>query len=144
MSQTIEDLKRGLPIDPIPDFLGRDESVIHAPIRSANLTAEERRLAIKNALRYFPPKVHSVLAEEFGSELKQFGHIYMYRFRPKFEMRAHPIDEYPAKCKEGAAIMLMIMNNLDPRVAQFPHELITYGGNGQVFSNWYSITFIQF
>ena len=136
MTQTINDLSKGLPIDPIPDFKGRDESVIHAPIRSANLTPEERRLAITNALRYFPSKLHSILAEEFASELKQFGHIYMYRFRPHFQMRALPIDEYPAKCIEGAAIMLMIMNNLDPKVAQFPHELVTYGGNGQVFSNW--------
>ena len=136
MNQTIKDLSKGLPIDPIPDFKGRDENTVHAPNRTLNLTSDERRLAVANALRYFPQKLHSVLAKEFASELRQFGHIYMYRFRPQFEMRAHPIDEYPAKSKEGAAIMLMIMNNLDPKVAQFPHELVTYGGNGQVFSNW--------
>ena len=142
MRQTIKDLSKGLPTDPIPDFKARDLKVSHAPIRNANLTAQERRLAIKNALRYFPQKYHSLLAKELAQELDQFGHIYMYRFRPEFEIRAQPIDEYPAKCKDGAAIMLMICNNLDERVAQFPHELVTYGGNGQVFSNWYSISFI--
>ena len=139
MSPTIGDLCRGLPIDPLPEFQSRDERVSHAPIRNAKLSPEERRLAIKNALRYIPTKYHSLLANEFSEELNQFGHIYMYRFRPLFQMRAHHIDEYPAKCKEGAAIMLMITNNLDERVAQFPHELVTYGGNGQVFSNWYLI-----
>ena len=137
MEQTIGDLRYGLPVDPMPNYSGHwDESVVHAPVRTSNLSEAERRLAIKNALRYFPTKCHSVLVKEFATELRQFGHIYMYRFRPRFAMRAHPIDEYPAKCKQCAAIMLMIMNNLDARVAQFPHELVTYGGNGQVFSNW--------
>jgi urocanate hydratase len=133
---TIRELCNGLPLDPIPESKPRDESIAHAPVRIANLRAEERRLAVKNALRYFPTKHHSLLAKEFARELDELGHIYMHRFIPNIEMRAHPIDEYPAKCKEGAAIMLMIMNNLDKRVAQFPHELVTYGGNGQVFSNW--------
>ena len=93
-------------------------------------------LAIKNALRYFPQEHHAVLAAEFAQELKEYGRIYMYRFRPDYEMYARPIDEYPAKSKQAAAIMAMIQNNLDYRVAQHPHELITYGGNGAVFQNW--------
>ncbi|XP_054167015.1 urocanate hydratase-like [Oppia nitens] len=136
MSQTIKDLSKGLPIEPIPELKTRNDRVSHAPIRYADLTHEEKQLAVRNALRYFPQKYHSILAKEFAQELDQFGHIYMYRFIPDFEIKAYPINEYPAKCVEGAAIMLMIMNNLDERVAQFPHELITYGGNGQVFSNW--------
>jgi len=91
---------------------------------------------LQNALRYFPSSCHQTLAPEFAQELREYGHIYMYRFRPDIEMRAYPIDDYPARNRQAAAIMLMIMNNLDPRVAQFPHELVTYGGNGQVFSNW--------
>ncbi|XP_055503899.1 urocanate hydratase isoform X1 [Leucoraja erinacea] len=94
------------------------------------------RVAVRNSLRYFPPDVHGILAPEFAAELREFGHIYMYRFCPQSDLRAHPIDEYPSKSKAAAAIMHMIMNNLDPQVAQFPHELVTYGGNGQVFSNW--------
>ena len=94
------------------------------------------QLAIKNALRYFPAKVQLQLVDEFKYELDTYGHIYMYRFQPNIEMRAYPIDEYTCKCKAAAAIMLMIMNNLDKRVAQFPDELVTYGGNGQTFSNW--------
>ncbi|CAG2158877.1 unnamed protein product [Oppiella nova] len=90
----------------MPALKARDQRVSHAPIRIANLTPQERRLAVKNALRYLPPKHHSLLSKEFAQELDQFGHIYMYRFVPDFEMRAHPIDEYPAKCREGAAIML--------------------------------------
>ncbi|CAN7983375.1 unnamed protein product, partial [Ixodes pacificus] len=94
------------------------------------------QVALKNALRYFPAHVHAVLAPEFAEELSTYGHIYMYRFLPSIPMRAYPISEYPAKCQQAAAVMLMIMNNLDPQVAQFPQELVTYGGNGQVFSNW--------
>ncbi|GFR10245.1 urocanate hydratase [Trichonephila clavata] len=129
-------LKDGIPIDPLPPHKSRDDSVPHAPVRNTHLTPDEEQLALKNSLRYIPSHLHHVLAPEFAQELKNYGHIYMYRFRPDFEMRAYPIAYYPTQCKEAAAIMLMIMNNLDPKVAQFPHELITYGGNGQVFSNW--------
>jgi urocanate hydratase len=100
------------------------------------LTSEEKKLALKNALRYFEPKHHAILAPEFMKELKEYGRIYMYRFRPQYQMFARPIDEYPHKSKQAAAIMVMIQNNLDPAVAQHPHELITYGGNGAVFQNW--------
>nr|XP_058956426.1 urocanate hydratase-like [Pocillopora verrucosa] len=133
---SLKDLCCSLPVDPLPPPRERDNSVPHAPVRTVNLTADERRLALQNALRYFPHTCHCVLAPEFAAELRQYGHIYMYRFRPDIQMRAYPIDEYPARSRQAAAIMLMIMNNLDPRVAQFPHELVTYGGNGQVFSNW--------
>uniref|UniRef100_A0A8C9WU07 Urocanate hydratase n=1 Tax=Scleropages formosus TaxID=113540 RepID=A0A8C9WU07_SCLFO len=95
-----------------------------------------RQLALRNALRYFPPSLHATLAAEFAQELRQYGHIYMYRFCPPISMRAYPIDQYPCRMRQAAAIMHMIMNNLDPAVAQFPQELVTYGGNGQVFSNW--------
>jgi len=132
----LKEICGGLPVDPLPSPRDRDDSVPHAPVRAVNLSDDERRLALQNALRYFPHTCHHVLAPEFADELRQYGHIYMYRFRPHIEMRAYPIDEYPAKMWQAAAIMLMIMNNLDPRVAQFPHELVTYGGNGQVFSNW--------
>lgn len=108
----------------------------HAPKRKDILTHEEKVLAIRNALRYFPAKHHPELAEEFAAELREYGRIYMYRFRPAYAMYARPIDEYPAKSRQAAAIMAMIQNNLDPRVAQHPHELITYGGNGAVFQNW--------
>lgn len=107
-----------------------------APKRKDILTVEEKKLAIRNALRYFPEEWHSKLAPEFVEELKQLGRIYMYRFQPDYEMYARPIDEYPAKSKQAAGIMLMIQNNLDPAVAQHPNELITYGGNGAVFQNW--------
>ena len=108
----------------------------HAPKRKDILTAEEKKLALRNALRYFPAKHHATLAPEFAKELKDFGRIYMHRLRPEHPIHARPINEYPAKCKQAAAIMLMIQNNLDPAVAQHPHELITYGGNGAVFQNW--------
>lgn len=108
----------------------------HAPRRKDILTPDEKKLAVENALRYFHPKHHEGLAKEFYEELKQFGRIYMYRFRPDYEMYARPIAEYPAKSVQTAAIMLMIQNNLNPAVAQHPHELITYGGNGAVFQNW--------
>ena len=113
-----------------------DTSVNHAPKRKQILSTEEEILALKNALRYFKPEHHAVLLEEFKDELHTYGRIYMYRFRPDYEMYARPIDAYPAKSKQAAAIMLMIQNNLDPKVAQHPHELITYGGNGAVFQNW--------
>ena len=138
----LESLTRGLP-NPLPEHPGIDPSVDHAPRRKDILTQSEKRLALRNALRYFNEEDHSILAPEFKDELIQFGRIYMHRFRPtEYDMRAHPIDAYPAQSKQAAAIMLMIQNNLDPAVAQFPHELITYGGNGAVFQNWaqYHIT----
>lgn len=113
-----------------------DEAVSHAPVRKDLLSLEEKQLALRNALRYFPEHWHATLAPEFADELKRFGRIYMYRFRPQYRMYARPIEQYPAKCPQAAAIMLMIQNNLDPAVAQHPHELITYGGNGGVFQNW--------
>lgn len=113
-----------------------DPTINHAPKRKEILTEEERVLAIRNALRYFPAKHHEVLAREFAEELHKYGRIYMYRFRPDYEMYARPIEEYPHKSRQAAAIMVMIQNNLDKAVAQHPHELITYGGNGAVFQNW--------
>uniref|UniRef100_A0A8C9YPB5 Urocanate hydratase n=1 Tax=Sander lucioperca TaxID=283035 RepID=A0A8C9YPB5_SANLU len=133
---SLKDICSALPLDPLPPNRGRDPKLPHAPIRTPNLTAEEERLALKNALRYFPPSHHATLAPEFAQELRQYGHIYMYRFCPTLRMRAYPIDQYPCCTRQAASIMLMIMNNLDPAVAQFPQELVTYGGNGQVFSNW--------
>ena len=123
--------------DALPDYPGIDDSVDHAPQRRQILTSDEKVLALRNALRYFEQKHHAVLAPEFLEELSTFGRIIMRRFRPtQYEMRAYPLDAYPAKSKQAASIMLMIQNNLDPAVAQFPHELITYGGNGSVFQNW--------
>ena len=126
---------QGIP-DELPQPRPYDPSVNHAPRRKDILTDEEKVLALKNALRYFHPRHHAVLAEEFAHELEEYGRIYMYRFRPEYEMYARPIDEYPAKSRQAAAIMAMIQNNLDPRVAQHPHELIIYGGNGAIFQNW--------
>ncbi|CAF1123290.1 unnamed protein product [Rotaria sordida] len=127
----------GLPLNPLPSSKKtRNTNVPHAPDRKSSLTDKERKLAIKNALRYFPSNIQPQLIDEFIYELDTYGHIYMYRFQPDIEMRAYPIDEYPCKCKAAAGIMLMIMNNLDKRVAQFPDELVIYGGNGQIFSNW--------
>jgi urocanate hydratase len=121
----------------MPQHPGMDASVDHAPKRRQVLTPKEKQLALRNALRYFDKKDHPLLAKEFADELNSFGRIVMWRFRPtEYEMKAHPIDDYPANIPEAAAIMLMIQNNLDPAVAQFPHELITYGGNGAVFQNW--------
>lgn len=120
----------------MPDSKAYDPLINHAPVRKDILSNDEKKLAIRNALRYFPSEMHVSLAPEFADELKKFGRIYMHRFRPEHEMYARPIDWYPAKCRQAAAIMLMIQNNLDPRVAQHPHELITYGGNGAVFQNW--------
>ena len=113
-----------------------DISVNHAPIRESVLSSEEKKLALRNALRYFDQKFHQELITEFKSELDEYGRIYMYRFRPNYEIYARPIEDYPYKSKQAASIMLMIQNNLDKRVAQHPHELITYGGNGAVFQNW--------
>ena len=120
----------------LPNARMRSEGVSHAPVRKEILTAPEKELALANALRYFPSENHPVLAPEFAQELADYGRIYMYRFMPNEEIKARPIDWYPAKCTQAAAIMLMIQNNLDPAVAQHPEELITYGGNGAVFSNW--------
>ncbi len=125
----------GIP-DELPTAKPYDQAVTHAPVRKDILSTEEKKLALKNALRYFPKKFHPTLAPEFAEELKKYGRIYMYRFRPDYEMYARPINEYPHKSVQAAAIMLMIQNNLNPAVAQHPHELITYGGNGSVFMNW--------
>lgn len=129
------DIRAGIP-NTLPDPQPYDHTVNHAPKRKDILTSEEKKLALRNALRYFPKKFHATLAPEFLDELKTYGRIYMYRFRPTYDMHARPIDEYPHKCKQAAAIMMMIQNNLDKAVAQHPHELITYGGNGAVFQNW--------
>jgi len=134
-----EEFKRRI-IQGIPDVLPEgkpfDHSVNHAPRRKDILSAEEKKLAVRNALRYFHPKHHEVLAPEFYKELMDFGRIYMYRFMPEYKIHARAIDEYPHRSLQAAAIMLMIQNNLDPAVAQHPQELITYGGNGAVFQNW--------
>lgn len=129
------DIRAGIP-NTLPDPQPYDHTVNHAPKRKDILTPEEKKLALRNALRYFPKKFHATLAPEFLDELKTYGRIYMYRFRPTYDMHARPIDEYPHKCKQAAAIMMMIQNNLDKAVAQHPNELITYGGNGAVFQNW--------
>ena len=126
---------QGLP-KALPTKKPLDESVPHAPIRPQVLSESEKVLAVSNALRYFPKEWHQELSDEFLTELEEYGHIYMYRFRPDYDMYARPISEYEAKTPEAAAMMLMIQNNLDPRVAQFPHELVTYGTNGSVFQNW--------
>ena len=127
-------------LEGIPSLLPQpkpyEASINHAPKRKEILTDEEKKLALRNALRYFDKKFHAELLPEFKHELDTYGRIYMYRLRPDYKMYARPIDEYPAKSKQAAAIMLMIQNNLDYAVAQHPHELITYGGNGAVFSNW--------
>jgi urocanate hydratase len=129
-------IAEGIP-HPLPVHPGLDPSVDHAPARKDILTAAEKKLALRNALRYFPVEDHAILAPEFAAELAKHGRIFMHRLRPtEYEMQAHPIDAYPATSRQAAAIMLMVQNNLDPAVAQFPHELITYGGNGAVFQNW--------
>src|SRR3989339_1095504 len=126
---------RGIPSElPLPKRY--DPNINHAPKRKDILNREEKMLALKNALRYFPVKFHEALAPEFASELKLYGRIYMYRFRPDYEIKARIINDYPHKSVQAAAIMLMLSNNLDYAVAQHPHELITYGGNGAVFQNW--------
>ena len=130
-----EEIREGIPSD-LPPKRSRDPQLSHAPRRKDVLSPEEKKLALRNALRYFPEAWHGELAAEFAEELKEYGRIYMYRFKPMHPIHARPIDEYPAKCQEAAAIQLMIQNNLDPQVAQHPEELITYGGNGAVFQNW--------
>ena len=130
-----EELQLGIPTT-LPEMPAYDTNINHAPKRKDILTPEEKKLALRNALRYFPPQLHAQLIPEFAEELRKYGRIYMYRFRPTYPMYARPIDEYPHRSRQAAAIMMMIQNNLDPRVAQHPHELITYGGNGAVFQNW--------
>ena len=129
------ELQLGIP-STLPEMPAYDKEINHAPKRKDILSSEEKKLALRNALRYFPEHLHKDLAPEFARELHDYGRIYMYRYRPQYEMYARPIDEYPHKSRQAAAIMMMIQNNLDPRVAQHPHELITYGGNGAVFQNW--------
>lgn len=126
---------QGIPSE-LPPKKELNPNVSHAPNRKDILTEEEKVLALKNALRYFPKAWHKELAADFAEELKKYGRIYMYRFQPEYEMYARPIEEYPGKCEQARAIMVMIQNNLDPAVAQHPDELITYGGNGAVFQNW--------
>lgn len=130
-----EEIRAGIP-DRLPQPKPYDTSINHAPRRKDILTLEEKRLALRNALRYFPKKFHAELAPEFARELAAYGRIYMYRFRPDYAMYARPLDVYPHRSEQAAAIMLMIQNNLDPAVAQHPHELIVYGGNGAIFQNW--------
>ncbi|MEY4142052.1 MAG: hypothetical protein RL110_1424, partial [Bacteroidota bacterium] len=130
-----EQILQGLP-NTLPVHPGYDAAINHAPKRKEILTAEEKKLALRNALRYFSAELHAELSQEFAQELRDYGRIYMYRFRPTYAMKARPLDEYPGRSTEAKAIMLMIHNNLDPAVAQHPHELITYGGNGAVFQNW--------
>lgn len=120
----------------LPQKKEYDSAINHAPKRKEILTQEEKKLALNNALRYFPAEQHAELAPEFLDELNTYGRIYMYRYRPDYEMKARHLDEFPHECRQAAAIMLMIQNNLDYAVAQHPHELITYGGNGAVFQNW--------
>ncbi|MDY0255242.1 MAG: urocanate hydratase [Tenuifilaceae bacterium] len=126
---------QGIP-DELPPAKAWDPSVNHAPKRKQILTTSEKKLALKNALRYFPEKHHAILAEEFAKELKEYGRIYMYRYRPDYKITARSLNDFPHKSVQAASIMLMLSNNLDYAVAQHPHELITYGGNGAVFQNW--------
>lgn len=135
MTEFQRQILEGIP-EVLPPKKAYDPKINHAPKRKDILSEDEKVLAIQNALRYFPQKFHAELAEEFAQELADYGRIYMYRFRPDYEMYARPISEYPAKSVQAAAIMAMIQNNLDPRVAQHPHELIIYGGNGAAFQNW--------
>ncbi len=130
-----QEIRLGIPNE-LPEPKPYDTEINHAPKRKEILSSEEKKLALRNALRYFPKSLHAQLAPEFAEELKTYGRIYMYRYRPSYEIYARPIDEYPAKSRQAAAIMMMIQNNLDKAVAQHPHELITYGGNGAVFQNW--------
>jgi urocanate hydratase len=130
-----EQIQQGIPSN-LPEKKPYDPAINHAPKRKDILSKEEKELALRNALRYFEPKHHATLLPEFREELEKYGRIYMYRFRPDYKIYARPIEEYPGKCEQAKAIMLMIQNNLDYAVAQHPHELITYGGNGAVFQNW--------
>jgi urocanate hydratase len=139
MSHTLlsfqQEIQAGIPRE-LPELRPLNPDMPHAAGRKHDLSLADKQLALRNALRYFSPAQHAVLAPEFAQELEQYGRIYMYRYRPGYEMYARPLEEYPAQCQQAAAIMLMIQNNLDPAVAQFPEELITYGGNGAVFQNW--------
>ena len=130
-----DEIRMGIP-DFLPEPMPYDNNINHAPKRKEILTQEERQLALRNALRYFPKHLHAQLAPEFIDELNRYGRIYMYRYRPSYDMYARPIDKYPHRSEQAAAIMLMIQNNLNPEVAQHPHELIVYGGNGAIFQNW--------
>lgn len=130
-----DEILQGIPKE-IPPKKDYDKSINHAPKRKQILSSDEKKLALKNALRYFPIEQHKELIEEFAAELEEYGRIYMYRYRPENEIYARPLEDYPAKCNQAKAIMLMIQNNLHHDVAQHPHELITYGGNGSVFQNW--------
>jgi urocanate hydratase len=130
-----DEILQGIP-EQIPSAKEFNAEINHAPKRKQILSSEEKKLALKNALRYFPEHQHADLIHEFLNELEQYGRIYMYRYRPEHEIYARPIDEYPGNCEQAKAIMLMIQNNLHHDVAQHPHELITYGGNGSVFQNW--------
>ena len=135
MNEFQKAIRAGIPAE-LPPKKDIDERINHAPRRKEILTEDEKVLALRNALRYFPEPLHKELLPEFADELARYGRIYMHRYRPDYPMHARPISDYPARCSEAAAIMLMIQNNLDPQVAQHPHELITYGGNGAVFQNW--------
>ncbi len=135
MNEFQKAIRAGIPAE-LPPKKEIDERINHAPRRKEILTEDEKVLALRNALRYFPEPLHKELLPEFADELARYGRIYMHRYRPDYPMHARPISDYPARCSEAAAIMLMIQNNLDPQVAQHPHELITYGGNGAVFQNW--------
>jgi urocanate hydratase len=135
MNNFEKEILQGIPAE-LPAMPQWDTNVSHAPRRKEILTADEKVLALKNALRYFPAAQHPELAPEFAEELQKYGRIYMYRYRPTYPMHARPVGDYPAQSRQAASIMLMIQNNLDPAVAQHPHELITYGGNGAVFQNW--------
>jgi urocanate hydratase len=128
-------IREGIPSE-IPSFKKRSENLSHAPKRKNILSIEEKKLALKNSLRYFPQSQHQILSKEFLEELNTYGRIYMYRFMPQYDIHARPIDDYPGNSIQAKSIMLMIQNNLDPAVAQHPEELITYGGNGAVFQNW--------
>ncbi|MBQ4020938.1 MAG: urocanate hydratase [Bacteroidales bacterium] len=136
MASFQEEILAGIPQDSLPEQKPYDNTVNHAPKRKDILTEAEKELALRNALRYFPPQLHAQLAPEFARELKDYGRIYMYRYRPAYRIYARAVDEYPAKSRQAAAMMAMIQNNLDERVAQHPHELIVYGGNGAAFQNW--------
>ena len=130
-----ESISFGIPTV-LPESRPLDTTIPHAPPRPQVLTEDEKMLAVRNALRFFPSEWHVELGTEFLDELDSLGHIYMHRFRPSYPMYGRPIHEYAAKSRSAASIMMMIQNNLDPDVAQFPHELVTYGGNGTVFQNW--------
>lgn len=134
--ETIRDLVSGLQTSPLPPPRQRTANIAHAPVRVHNLTPDECRLAVENALRYFPAECHAELAPEFAQELRDFGHIYMYRFMPQESLYAVPLQDIPVRSHQAGAIIHMLLNNLDPSVAQFPEELVTYGGNGQVLANW--------